>query len=74
MSLPSPLVATDEHIIRKGEGYESVKVTAGMHRQNWVSGTSIFVDVFVANNSHKIINRVEIQLERIILRYKHVSS
>ncbi|KAI9703691.1 MAG: hypothetical protein M1836_007461 [Candelina mexicana] len=74
VSLPSPLVASDEHIIRKGEGYESIKVTAGMHRQNWVSGTSIFVDVFIANNSHKIINRVEIQLERIILRYKHAPA
>ncbi|KAI9787301.1 MAG: hypothetical protein M1835_002820 [Candelina submexicana] len=74
VSLPSPLVASDEHIIRKGEGYESIKVTAGMHRQNWVSGTSIFVDIFIANNSHKIINRVEIQLERIILRYKHAPA
>ncbi|KAI9720862.1 MAG: hypothetical protein M1812_002701 [Candelaria pacifica] len=74
VSLPSPLVASDEHIIRKGEGYESIKITAGMHRQNWVSGTSIFVDVYIANNSHKTISRVEIQLERVILLYKHAPA
>ncbi len=72
MSLPSPLIASDEWIKPRESSIDVVRLTAGLHRQVWVSGTSIYVDVHIANNSHKTIKRVELQLERDILCYKHV--
>jgi hypothetical protein len=72
MSLPSPLTASDEYTRPRDSSVEVVKVTAGLHRQVWVSGTTIYVDVHVANNSKKNIKRIELQLERDILCYKHV--
>jgi hypothetical protein len=52
MSLPSPLTASDEWVKPRETTIEVVRVTAGLHRQVWVSGTSIYVDVHVANNSN----------------------
>jgi hypothetical protein len=72
MSLPSPLTASDEWIKTRETTIEVVRVTAGLHRQVWVSGTSIYVDVHIANNSRKTIKKIELQLERDILCYKHV--
>lgn len=72
MSLPSPLTASDEWVKPRENTIEIVRVTAGLHRQVWVSGTSIYVDVHMANNSRKTIKKIELQLERNILCYKHV--
>jgi len=72
MSLPSPLTASDEWIKPRETTVEVVRVTAGLHRQVWVSGTSLYVDVHVANNSRKLVKKIELQLERDILCYKHV--
>ena len=72
MSLPSPLTATDTFSMRRSNGLENVTLRAGLHRQVWVSGTSVFVDVCVENNSRKSVKKVELQLERAILCYKHV--
>jgi len=72
MSLPSPLTASDEWIKARESTLDIVRVTAGLHRQVWVSGTSIYVDVHIANNSRKMIKKIELQLERDILCYKHV--
>lgn len=72
MSLPSPLTASDEWMRPHNTVVEIVRVTAGLHRQVWVSGTSIYVDVHIANNSRKTIKKIELQLERDILCYKHV--
>lgn len=74
VSLPSPLNASDEWIRPRGTTVEVVRLTAGIHRQVWVSGTNIFSDVYIANNSHKTVKRIELQLERDILCYKHVCS
>lgn len=74
MSLPSPLTASDEWVKPRETTLEVVRVTAGLHRQVWVSGTSIYVDVHIANNSRKTIKKIELQLERDILCYKHVCS
>lgn len=74
MSLPSPLTASDEWLKPRDASVEVVRVTAGLHRQVWVSGTSIYVDVHIANNGRKPIKRIELQLERDILCYKHVCS
>jgi hypothetical protein len=72
MSLPSPLTASDEWIKPRETTVEVVRVTAGLHRQVWVSGTSLYVDVHIANNSRKTVKKIELQLERDILCYKHV--
>jgi hypothetical protein len=72
MSLPSPLTVSDEYFRHRDKLNESVRVTAGLHRQVWVSGTNIFVDIRVANNLKKSVKRLELQLERDILCYKHV--
>ncbi|KAK5296670.1 hypothetical protein LTR16_000291 [Cryomyces antarcticus] len=74
MSLPSPLTASDEHLMQRGGVLETIRVTAGLHRQVWVSGTSIFVDVHVANNSRRTIKKLELNLERDILCYKHAAA
>lgn len=72
MSLPSPLTASDDYTSSRGDGREKITMTAGLHRQVWVSGTSLFTDVHIANNSRKSIKKLELQVERIILCYRHV--
>lgn len=72
MSLPSPLTASDEWMRARETTLDVVRLTAGLHRQVWVSGTSIYVDVHIENNSRKVIKKIELQLERDILCYKHV--
>lgn len=72
MSLPSPLTASDEYTKPRGSALEIVRVTAGLHRQVWVSGTTIFVDVHIVNNTRKRIKKLELNLERDILCYNHV--
>jgi hypothetical protein len=74
VSLPSPLTASDEYIRHRESGTEALKITAGLHRQVWVSGTSIFVDVHIANSTSKHIKRLEMQLERNILCYNHAPA
>lgn len=73
-SLPSPLTSSDEHTSLKSGAIESVKVTAGLHRQVWFGGSSIFVDVHIANNSRKTIKKLELSLERDILCYRHAAA
>lgn len=70
-SLSSPLTASDELSIPRFGRCESLKITAGLHRQVWVSGSSIFVDVHIVNRTHKPVKRLELNLERDILCYKH---
>lgn len=71
-SLPSPLTACDEFSSAKSGVVESTKVTAGLHRQVWVSGSTIFVDIHISNNSRKTIKKLDFSLERDLLRYRHV--
>ncbi|KAI9806325.1 MAG: hypothetical protein M1825_006440 [Sarcosagium campestre] len=71
VSLPSPLMATDEKAFERAGILEAIRVTAGMHRQNWVSGTRAFVDVKMRNFSQKNIRRIDISLERCIIFYEH---
>jgi hypothetical protein len=51
-----------------------VKLTAGLHRQTWVDGANIFVDVHILNNSNKTIKRLEIQLEKTTLFFAHPAA
>lgn len=70
-SLASPLTATDELTLQRFGRCESVILTAGLHRQVWVSGSSIFVYIHLANTSHRQVRKLELSLERDILCYKH---
>jgi hypothetical protein len=69
-SLPSPLTASDEISM----GMETLRVTAGLHRQVWVSGSSIFVDVHIINKWKRPVKKLDLILERAILCYKHVAA
>lgn len=71
-SLPSPLTASDEQSFSRSGLLETAKMTAGLHRQVWVSGSSIFVDIHIANGSRKTIKKLDLSLERDILCYRHV--
>jgi hypothetical protein len=70
-SLPSPLIASDELSLQRWGTVETLNLTAGLYRQVWVSGSSIFVDLHVSNKTHKPVKRVELSLERNILCYRH---
>ncbi|KAG9915545.1 hypothetical protein KCV02_g13339, partial [Aureobasidium melanogenum] len=73
-SLPSPLTASDEQSFSKSGTIETAKMTAGLHRQVWVSGSSIFVDIHIANGSRKTIKKLDLSLERDILCYRHAAA
>ncbi|KAI9680902.1 MAG: hypothetical protein M1829_000982 [Trizodia sp. TS-e1964] len=74
LSLPTPLTATDEYISAPAHRPEKISITAGMHRKTWVSGTSLWIDIFVANYSSKGMKRMEVQLQRHVLFYTHTSA
>lgn len=73
-SLPSPLVACDMLSLQRWGTIETLKLTAGLYRQVWVSGSSIFVDMHVSNKTYKPVKRVELALERAVLCYKHAAA
>ncbi|KAI5221528.1 hypothetical protein E4T46_05118 [Aureobasidium subglaciale] len=73
-SLPSPLTASDEQSFSRSGLLETAKMTAGLHRQVWVSGSSIFVDIHIANGSRKTIKKLDLSLERDILCYRHAAA
>lgn len=73
-SLASPLVASDELSLQRWATTETLSLTAGLHRQVWVSGGSIFVDLHISNKTHKPVKRVELYLERDVLCYKHAAA
>lgn len=72
-SLPSPLIASDELSLQRWSTVETLSLTAGLYRQVWVSGGSIFVDLHISNKTHKPVKRVELSLERDVLCYKHAA-
>ncbi|KAK6006219.1 hypothetical protein QM012_006629 [Aureobasidium pullulans] len=73
-SLPSPLTASDEQSFSRAGLLETAKMTAGLHRQVWVSGSSIFVDIHIANGSRKTIKKLDLSLERDILCYRYAAA
>ena len=73
-SLPSPLLAADSLTVSHAAELQTVKLTAGLHRQTWVNGTKLFVDVHVVNNTPKTIKKIEIQLEKTTLWYSHAAA
>ncbi|KAI9891115.1 MAG: hypothetical protein M1814_003314 [Vezdaea aestivalis] len=68
--LPSPLTASDEKVLGRRDRLQSVQLTAGIHRQTWISGTSLFADIFVANKSSHSTRKLRVDLERCVMTYK----
>ncbi len=50
---------------------QTVKLTAGLHRQTWISGYLIFVDMHIENRSSKDVKKVEVQLEKTTLFHNY---
>ncbi|KAH8153283.1 uncharacterized protein LAJ45_02870 [Morchella importuna] len=70
LPLETPLLTTEEGPLRWG-GYDTLKVTAGLHRAVWVSGTVAYVDVNIVNNTRRRVNTIRLKLRRHILAYKN---
>lgn len=73
-SLPSPLTATEALRLDDSPEPQSVRLTAGLHRQTWISGNSIFVDVHIVNKSERSLRKLELQLQRSTLWYAHAAA
>ena len=73
-SLPSPLLASDSLVLTSAGEAQNVRLTAGLHRQTWVNGAGIFVDIHVANNSTKSVKKIEVQLEKTVLWFAHAAA
>ncbi|KAI4180975.1 MAG: hypothetical protein L6R41_006899 [Letrouitia leprolyta] len=73
VNLPNPLVVTDEVQSSHRGSLETVILTAGIHRQTWIGGYPLFVDIRVSNRGSKIVRKVELQLERSTFVYAHAA-
>ena len=71
VNLSSPLVAVDEMPVSKRYSTQTVKLTAGIHRQTWISGYPVFVDMHIENKSSKGFKQVELQLEKTTLFHSY---
>lgn len=68
VSLPHPLTASEELRLTNTISLP-IRLTAGLHRQTWISGYMLFVDVEVQNKSNRNVNKIEIQLEKATVVY-----
>ena len=69
VNLSNPLVVSDElHISR-----QPILVTAGIHRQTWIGGYLLFVDLRIVNRSSKAVRKIELQLERVTVYHVHTA-
>ncbi|KAL8802528.1 MAG: hypothetical protein Q9182_003768 [Xanthomendoza sp. 2 TL-2023] len=73
LNLPNPLVVTEEVQASHRNGVETVELVAGVHRQTWISGYPLFVDVRIGNRGSKVVKKVELQLERSTFVYAHAA-
>ena len=71
VNLPHPLLASDELQFSKNTNAQWIKLATGLHRQTWISGYPVFVDIHIENKSHKTVKRVDLQLEKTILFYNY---
>ena len=58
----------------KSSGGDAVSLTAGIHRQIWISGMALFVDVQVSNSSAKTVKRLDLEIIRTMMTYSYSSS
>ncbi|KAI4233085.1 MAG: hypothetical protein LQ349_004610, partial [Xanthoria aureola] len=73
LNLPNPLVVTEEVQTSHRGSFETVELTAGVHRQTWISGYPLFVDVRIGNGGSKVVKKVELQLERLTFVYAYAA-
>jgi hypothetical protein len=73
-SLPDPLLASDSVSMTHNGQVETCRLTAGLHRQAWVNGAALFVDIHIANNTSKSVKKVEVQIEKSTLWYSHAAA
>ena len=51
-----------------------IRLTAGVHRQTWVSGMALFVDIYISNNSDKLIKEIILQLEKLTTFFDNAAA
>ncbi|KAL8691259.1 MAG: hypothetical protein Q9218_003480 [Villophora microphyllina] len=73
LNLPNPLVVTDEIQSSHRQSLDTVVLTAGIHRQTWISGYPLFVDIRISNRGSRVAKKVELQLERSTFVYAHTA-
>ena len=56
-----------------GARVQRVELAAGPHKQTWVNGAMIFVNIHIANKSSETIKKVETQLVKKTLWYSHLA-
>ena len=69
VNLPSPLTASDELHFSNTNTSLPIRLTAGLHRQAWISGYTLFVDIQVENRSNRDVNKIEVSLEKTTVIY-----
>ncbi|MCJ1432271.1 hypothetical protein MMC27_001627 [Xylographa pallens] len=74
VNLASPLIASDEIYSSRFGVRDAIKLTAGVHRQTWVSGIALFVDVHISNSSRRTVKKIELQLERATTFYNYAPA
>lgn len=65
VSLPNSLIACDELSFPGGAQHQMVQLTAGLHRQTWVCGIPMFVDVHISTTSRKTIKELSCNWRKI---------
>lgn len=71
MNLKYPLSVSDELIVSKKFNLQVIKLTAGLHRQTWISGYPVFIDIHIENRSEKDVRKLDLQLEKTTLSYNY---
>lgn len=74
VSLPNSSTACDGVLFSRGADLQVIKLTAGFHRQTWVSGMTLFVNVHNPNSNRKTIKRVKLQLGKATFYYDHAAA
>ena len=69
VNLPSPSTASEELNFSNTDSPLPIRLTAGLHRQTWISGYTLFVDIQVDNRSNRDVNKIEVSLEKTTLIY-----
>lgn len=62
---------TDEIHVAQRQGIQKIIISAGVHRQTWIGGYPIFVDVHIDNRSVRSIKKIELQLEKTTTFHAH---
>ena len=71
VNLSSPLTVADEMRFSSRQGVRVVALAAGIHRQTWIGGYPIFVDVQVDNRSENTVRKIELQIEKTTTFHDH---